>query len=145
MKELNLVKFVISSNSSLTILENEHLYAILDKELKLPKYQQFRHTLLPKVSASLKSALTIKLTNAVSISLIVDIWVNKMQSDFIAVGAALMNDSFEREIVILDMMRMTTNHTAEHVKECVENMINGFNFDKRKINCKFIILKKSMQ
>lgn len=61
-----------------------------------------------------------------------------MQSDFIAVGAALMNDSFEREIVILNMMRMTTNHTAEHVKECVESMINGFDFDKRKINCKFI-------
>lgn len=62
-------------------------------------------------------------------------WTSKTVYDFIALGAVLMYDSYVREIVILSMMKMNTFHTAEHVKACIETMINKFSFNKEKISC----------
>ena len=76
------------------------------------------------------------LNEASSITLVVDMWTSKNASDFIALGCVLMNHDFSRQLIILDMMKMTEAHTAEHVKFCVESMINKFEFDKSKINCK---------
>lgn len=73
----------------------------------------------------------------VCVTLIIDLWTNKSGSDFIAIGASLMYNKFSREIIVLNMKRMTKSHTAEAIKESVEEIINDFDFDKSKINCKF--------
>jgi hypothetical protein len=136
-KQLALVKYFISSNTALTQLQNPHLLKILDKSIEAPSYHSFRNTFLSIVMNLMRAVQNEKLQNANAITLIVDMWTSKNNKDFIVLGSATMDDCFEREIMVLDMMRMTTNHTAEHVKECCETMVNKFDFDKSKINCNF--------
>ena len=135
-----LVKYFISSNTSLSELANPHLLALINhlagpnKPIKLPLYNKFRHTLLPKVLEMMYKELESKLKSAASVILIVDMW-SKNATDFIAIGGALMYHNFDREIVILNMQRMERAHTGEYVKKCVEDMINRFEFDKSKVHC----------
>ena len=72
---------------------------------------------------------------------------NRANSDFIALAVSTINECFEREILVVNMERMTDRHTAEHIKECVESMINKYNFDKKKLKCNyfFIILKLKLK
>ena len=67
-------------------------------------------------------------------------WTSLAASDFIAIGATVINENFSREIFIMSMMKMTKSHTAEYVKFCIESMINEFIFYKSNIHCKQILL-----
>ena len=58
-KTLILVKFFISSNLSLTHLNNPNLLKLL--KLNIPCDQTFTRTILPKVFANLEQAITFKL------------------------------------------------------------------------------------
>lgn len=71
---------------------NPDFFACLDPDLKCPSYHDFRHNVVPNALNSLKRAIEIKLKQAASITLIVDMWVNKSQCDFIALGAAIINE-----------------------------------------------------
>lgn len=129
----------MTSNASLSELQNDFLLELLStlsvtKHLHLAKYHSFRNTLLPSVMDLLHETLERKLQKSVSICLIVDFW-SKASIDYIALGAAMINDEFERDIVILSMMRMSQPHNSEYVKLCVEHMINQFQFDKSLVHC----------
>jgi hypothetical protein len=76
--------------------------------------------------------IEIKLQNAESICLIVDIWTNQVSADFIGLAVVLTNSFFEREILVINMMRMPGSHDAENIKYSIEKMINFFDFDKSK-------------
>jgi hypothetical protein len=79
---------------------------VLDPSLKCTSYDDFRYNLVPSALRSLKTVIENKLNQAFSISLIVDIWVNKTQSDFIALGASIINENMDREILIINMRRL---------------------------------------
>ena len=54
--------------------------------------------------------------------------------DFIGLAVCVINNFFERKILILDITKMPGNsHNAENIKEAIEAMINKFEFDKSKI------------
>ena len=48
----------------------------------------------------------IKFEDTSSVSLITDTWTNEYHVDFIALGASLTNEYFEKEILIINMVRM---------------------------------------
>lgn len=56
-------------------------------------------------------------------------------SDFLALAASCSNSSFEKEIIVIGMMKMPIpgNHTAENIKICIEKIIGEYKFDKSKI------------
>jgi hypothetical protein len=132
--QLNLIKYFISSNSALQELKNPNLISITIPELKMPSEYVFRNTLLPEVMKNLRKCQENKLNNAETISLMTDLWTNRANSDFIAVAASCSNSCFDREIFIIDMVRMEGRHTAENIKKAIEIMINKFEFDKSKIS-----------
>ena len=129
-----LVRYFISSNSALTELENPFLQKICEMaKINLHGYNSFRNIILPKVMTHLDEVLSTKLQVADSICLITDIWSIRSKG-FISVSANLRYPSMERECVVLNMMEMNdTQHNAENIKDCIENMINKFNFNKSKI------------
>jgi hypothetical protein len=86
----------------------------------------------------LKEAITEKLNRASFVCLIVDLWSSKNGSDFIALVGLLGSKCLDREIVVLDMLRMESSHTAENIKLSIETIINSYSFDKNKITCKCI-------
>ncbi len=63
-----------------------------------------------------------------------DIWTNSINSDFIGLAAVLTNSTYDREIFVINMMRLSGRHTAENVKIAIEELVNRFKFDKSKIN-----------
>lgn len=134
------MKAFISTNAWLP-LDNEDFQEFVNfqrpESLKAPSYEEFHHKLLPKVGETLHREIENRLNNAESISIVVNMWNNKMEKDFIAVGAYLMNSSFEDgEIMIIGMKRMKANHTEDYIKNCIETMVNKYDFKKSKIKCK---------
>jgi hypothetical protein len=45
----------------------------------------------------------------------------------------LINENFERSIIILGLERMRNGHAAEETKQAIEDIVNRYNFDKTKI------------
>jgi hypothetical protein len=79
-----------------------------------------------------------KLRKAASICLTLDLWSSSVNSDFLALNASLGSEDFDqREIITIGMVRMNDRHIAENIKLNVEKIVNSFDFDKRKISCKF--------
>ena len=58
-----------------------------------------------------------KLKEASLVWLITDIWTNKSNVDFIALGASLINEYFEKEILIINMWPMSGTHAIENIKK----------------------------
>ena len=84
----------------------------------------FRDEILPKVYQLMRNEILRRLKLAQAICLITDLWCSKQNRDFIALCAIITNSSLEREILVLDMMRMVgDSHTAENIKIAIENMV----------------------
>ncbi len=134
-EQLELVKYFITSNESLSQLNNIHLLYFLKPAFneKPPSQNTFRRSLLPNVIKLLRSAIESKLDDAETVCLIVDIWTNKRMIDFIALGAVVTNKSFERELFVIDIIPMSGRHTAENVRIAVKQMVENYDFDKSKI------------
>lgn len=84
------------------------------------------------------TAVELKLTNALSVSLIVDIWTNRVNADFMGVGANLICSTFQTELIVIGMERMPGIHNAENIGLTIEKIINSYNFDKNKIHSKCV-------
>ena len=134
---LDLIKYFISSNNSLTELKNKYFRRLMKKaKIKSPDYRTFVNGFLPELMKSLHEKILSKLTHAQSIGLITDIWTNDQLRDFIAVAASVIDDNFKKDVIIIGFARMIGNHCAENVKTGVENIVNSYQFDKSKISGK---------
>ena len=74
-----------------------------------------------------------KLLRAQSVSLNIDIWTNRINADFLGVGAVLSYANFESELIVIGMDRMTGGHCAENIGLVLEKVVNVYKFDKTKI------------
>ena len=130
----HLLKWFISSNTSASELENLHLRVILKKaNIIFPGPKTFSKSFLPNAMSILKSEINAKLQNAVCITLITDIWTNKQMIDFIGLAACLVNSDFQKEILVIDMIKMSGAHNHLNIKNAIETMVNKFDFDKSRL------------
>ena len=74
-----------------------------------------------------------KLTEAVSIYLVTDIWSSVAVIQFLGLAAMIINDKFEKKKIIIGLTEMSLPQNAENVKKAIESIINGFNFNKIEI------------
>jgi hypothetical protein len=131
-----LVKYIVSSNTAIQQLKNPHFREI--SRLPVPDASVFRNKWLPNVMEKLIKIIETKLRKAASICLTLDLWSSSVNSDFLALNASLGSEDFDqREIITIGMVRMNDRHIAENIKLNVEKIVNSFDFDKRKISCKF--------
>jgi hypothetical protein len=134
-EEFRLSKFFISSNAGLNQLRNPCFIDILDKSLKAPSYHSFRNIILPNVLSKLKKHFNKKLLMAVSVTIIVDIWTNRVNADFLAVGAMITDSKLNSELIVIGMERMKGGHSAENIAETIQSIVNFYDFDKQKLRC----------
>ena len=121
---LLLIKYFISSNTALAALKNKWLRELLTDKVKLPGQKTFRNSILPRVYSMLREEIEKRLQTAEAICLITDTWTNKQNDDFIALCAVITNESFERQIVVIDMLPMEAmSHNAENIKSKIEAMV----------------------
>jgi len=71
-----------------------------------------------------------KLTKAVSICLVTDIWSSVTVISFLGLAAMIINDKFEKEIITIGLTELSLPQNAENVKKAIESIINGYNFNK---------------
>ena len=83
---------------------------------------------------SLNSEMDYMCEEAVSIALIPDGWKQpSMSLEFMGLGAFIINNSFEKRLLVLGMGDISSGHTAEQTRDTIENIVNKFKFDKSKI------------
>ena len=126
---LDLIRGIISANVALHALENEFFAKCL--KMDLTSVRTFRYDRLPKTYELMKDAIDSKLSEALTVSLITDIWTNKIVADYIALGAFILNKFYQHEFLVIGMTSMSGNHTAENIKIVLESLINQYKFNKR--------------
>ena len=62
-----------------------------------------------------------------------DIWTSSTNRDFISLAAVVTDNCLQRNIYVISHSRMESSHDAEHLKDCIEKMINAYSFDKSKV------------
>jgi hypothetical protein len=129
--EMNLMKFFISSNTSIIQLENQYLRNCL--KFSLPCAKTFTETILPSVMDKLSNIIEKKLNDAQFLCLISDIWTNKNMHDFLGLVACTIDSNFNRQFLVIGMTIMPGNHCAENIQLAIENIMQKYDFDTKKI------------
>ena len=50
--------------------------------------------------------------------------------DYLGLGAAIIDTSLKKEILLIGMIRMTGPHSAEYIKIAIESILNELDFNK---------------
>ena len=128
---LQVVQFFISSNTSLLQLANPALRACF--KLKLPCQQTFVSTYMPVVLEKIYAEIGEQLVASENVCLISDIWTNKQMLDFMGLVACTIDSVFRRQFIVIGMCLMPRNHCAENIKIAIEQLVNRYDFDYKKI------------
>lgn len=128
---LKLVRFFISSNTSICQLANVYMRDLVS--FNLPSVSHFTEMVLPEVLEKVHANINHKLQDAENISLISDIWTDRQMHDFMGLAASVISELFEREFIVIGMIIMPGNHCAENIQLAIESLVNKYEFDTTKI------------
>ncbi|CAF1137446.1 unnamed protein product [Brachionus calyciflorus] len=121
---IKLVKFFIGSNSSLNQFDSIYFKDLFSSQkIDIPCSKTFCEKTLPAVYESVNNEIEKKLKRAASICLVSDIWTNKPILDFLGLAANIVYDNFEKEILVIGMVRMSGRHNAENIKQAIESIV----------------------
>ena len=81
----------------------------------------------------MKKIIDSELSKAKTISLITDIWTNKIMADYLALACIYIDKNYKEKMLVLGLSEMDGSHNAENIKIVIEKIINNYAFDKRKI------------
>jgi hypothetical protein len=127
--KMNLIKFFITSNQSLSVLENEWFRLLVNPNVDISSYHYFRNFFLKEVTDMVSESISEKLNRACNVTLIPDIW--KYNGDhYLGLGATAIFNNFDKQILILGMKEVFGN-SAEHIKPVIQELVDNFVFDKR--------------
>lgn len=122
-KMIQFIKWFVVSNSSFNNLKIPYLRNILDKTLNIPSYYSFRSKLLPDVLDKLYFAIENKVKEAVSVCLVLDIWTNNFNTDFIACDAMLSYKTMEKESLVIGMTPMPGRHSSANIEKALLRLL----------------------
>jgi len=75
-------------------------------------------------------------SEVVSISLMSDIWTNKLMLDIMGVAFNMINAKFQKKTIVVGMMVMPGNHNAENIALALMTLVNRYQtLDKSIIHC----------
>ncbi|RNA44646.1 hypothetical protein BpHYR1_017604 [Brachionus plicatilis] len=103
MLEIYLRNFVWSSKNS------KLLCIVMDFEVFNNNFQKYESSFKPE-----------------RLKAVVDIWTNRVNADFIALGAVLFDFNFNRQLIVIDIQRMKGGHCAENIQIAIEDIINKY-------------------
>ena len=132
---MSLVKFIVSTNTSLNQLKNQELVNCLKIDTFDP--ETFSKVIVPNVLKEVYKVLNEMLVDADNITLISDIWSSRTLYDFMGVDVSTINDNFVGEISVIGMTLTPGNHCAEMIKKAIEKVVNRFDFDSSKLIGKY--------
>ncbi|RNA03209.1 hypothetical protein BpHYR1_011107 [Brachionus plicatilis] len=111
-----LTKYFLSSNSAMVELENSYLRKLLTFKLSSPF--TFKRKIIPKINENLHKSLEEKLIDANFVCLIIDLWSNLSNEQFLAVGASMIFKNFKKEARVIGMVKTNGSSNAEKYWAC---------------------------
>lgn len=125
--------YFLSSNLALTELRNKHFLGIVLSSIKCPSYEQLRYRLLKVVLAKLMEVIQNRFNSAIYVTLITDIWSNRLNTRFLGLAACCTYIDSRKEMLVMDLQEIEERASAEVLREKIEEIVNKFAFDKSKI------------
>ena len=119
-----LARFVVSSNSPLSVVENRQLQefvdAISDKRYSLPsRYILKNHIMLPMVEET-EAVVKATLAKAEAFGITTDGWQSDPGDSYESVTAHWVDENYELKKCLLGTIPMKERHTAENIYEVIE-------------------------
>ena len=119
-----LARFVVSSNSPLSVVENRQLQefvdAISDKRYSLPlRYILKNHIMLPMVEET-EAVVKATLAKAEAFGITTDGWQSDPGDSYESVTAHWVDENYELKKCLLGTIPMKERHTAENIYEFIE-------------------------
>jgi hypothetical protein len=90
---LKVIRFLISNNTSMQQIDSDEFIDLVNESNKIACSKTFKRTLLPETMKQLTRIINIKLEDAESICLVVDLWSSTQNVSFLAVVAVLMDEN----------------------------------------------------
>lgn len=107
---------------------------IVDPRIRIYSVFTFRYKILEAVFKQMLTEIERKLNDCDIVTLITDGWTGQFNNiEFMGLGAQLIYESFDKELVIIGMIELKNGHSAVETKNAIESMVNKYNFDKSKI------------
>lgn len=140
-KLLQFIKWFVVSNGSFNHLKIPYLRAVLHPSISVPSYFYFRNTLLPNVLQKLYNAIDKKLKEAVTICLVVDLWTNNSNIDFMGCAALITNKMMDKDFFVIGMTPMPGGHDHQNIQIALLKLLKRYSFNRSKIHGNFKNLK----
>ena len=128
-----LVMFVASDLLPISIVESSHfrhLLECLNSSYAIPSRPHFTDKLLKSKTSEILQKLKLRLHDAVSVNLTIDLWSNRQMRGFLGITAHFITQ-WTLNSVMLACSRFRGNHTAENIAEHVDEVIASFDISKK--------------
>ena len=100
----------------------------------IPSRKYFSEKVLPEIHEKVLKKVNEALGTAQNISFTTDIWTNNANISFISLTGHCINKNFERTTIVLRVAPFPGSHTAMHITEVIENVIQEFKIPHYKIH-----------
>ncbi|RNA37583.1 zinc finger BED domain-containing 1-like [Brachionus plicatilis] len=129
----NLAKYFLTSSAAITEIANPFLRKML--KFDIPCEDTFKTNVLrvSELVEILHKSIQEMLKEAKSICLITDLWSNISAQQYLALAASMVFNNMKKNIRVIGMVQLNGTSNAEAIKNCIETIINRYNFDKRKV------------
>ncbi|XP_068250409.1 zinc finger BED domain-containing protein 4-like [Palaemon carinicauda] len=130
-------EFITLDCQPISVVEDlgfEHLMKKLKPNYVIPSRKYFSEMILPEIHKKVLKKVKDALGTAQNISFSTDIWTNNANNSFISLTGHCLNKNFELTTVVLRVAPFPSSHTATHIAEVIENVIQEFKIPTYKIH-----------
>lgn len=139
-REINIAigEMIAIDNQPLSIVENTGFRNLMRKvkpKYNIPGRKYFTENIIPHLYEETKSEIRRGVMNATAISVTTDMWTNiNNKESFLSFTAHWFDDSFKYHHAVLQMKHFPETHTANNIKNCLEEIPTLWDIDTTKIH-----------
>ena len=129
---------MISDFQPFSIVEDEgfrHLIRTLDRRYQLPSRKHFSEKVIPQMYAELRVRVGAIVKSATCLALTTDGWTSRAGDSYLSVTAHFIDDSYKRQLVVLDTFPFCERHTAHNLLSSILTILDAWEIEKNRITC----------
>jgi len=133
-----IVEFIALDDQPIAVVENtgfRRLLELLEPRYALPSRHYISDTALPELYNKVHDHLRGLLSDVSAIGFTTDIWSSDVcPMSLLSLTAHWIDSTFDLKRAVLHAHQFRGSHTAEHVKQAIEEMLNTWGIDKQQVH-----------
>lgn len=133
-----IVEYIALDDQPISVVENvgfRRLMDYLEPKYELPSRHYISDTALPELYNKICECVQASLSKATYISFTTDIWSSDVcPMSLLSLTAHWIDSSFKLMTAVLHAREFRGSHTAEHVRQEIEEMIEGWKIEKQRVH-----------